>query len=545
MAESILDVLDELYPDEKPEAGQAVISSSAPSTSGGSGQGDENIKRYLAEIADTDYSLLNLVRRHTGEDGTDRGGGRTDFHADPIAEGHFDSFSVFRNEDGTESWACFSTSNSTGYSGGGLLEYLQARGLDKREAVAYLLDNTNHQKKRQEPTPDHAERKKSDGFLLPAPVPVQALNPPKRAPHLIGGLLRRGHTALIVARSKSYKSWDGVALTADVALGTEWHGHDTGQGIRALFIDPEIDSRTLDWRFHVVAEALGADASTIDQRVLRWSLRGVVRPDGEPPEIADLVHDMRLRIEAGEYQRGEFGLIVIDSCSCFLEGDENSSHDVRRFHNRCLELAEVTGASVMCVQHEGLAQTGDRAAINRARGSSVWADAFDLVLSLARTFPPSGEPSDYLQEDEAGFILEVGGNREFGQTEPQRLIWRFPIFRPDVEGITEGWKLASGQQKGGKKTGEKQQDKSAERAQDCVVALLAHMLSEGIGNEGLAANKAAEVCSDALGEAVKAATLKRYVEASEVLDVYQKSRQRWLVVPSTVPVWQQQGKLLE
>lgn len=544
MAESILDVLDELYPDEKPEAGQADTSSS--STSGGSGERDERLQRYLTEVVNTSNSLLALVSFDTGEQGRECGGGRIDFDHDPIS-GHKQSFSYYLNADGTESWECFSASNQTGREGGTLIDYLLATGRasDNREAVRWLLDATGHQKKRQEPTSDHAEQKKSDGYLLPAPVPVQALNPPKRAPHLIGGLLRRGHTALIVARSKSYKSWDGVALTADVALGTEWHGHDTGGGIRALFIDPEIDSRTLDWRFHVVAEALGADASTIDQRVLRWSLRGVVRPDGEPPEIADLVHDIRLRIEAGEYQRGEFGLIVIDSCSCFLEGDENSSHDVRRFHNRCLELAEVTGASVMCVQHEGLAQTGDRAAINRARGSSVWADAFDLVLSLARTYPPSGEVSDYLQEGEAGFILEVGGNREFGQTEPQRLIWRFPIFRPDVEGITDGWKLASGQQKGGKKTGEKQQEKSNDRAQDCVVALLAHMLSEGIGSEGLAANKAAEVCSDALGEAVKAATLKRYVEASDVLDVYQKSRQRWLVVPSSVPVWQQQGKLLE
>ena len=49
------------------------------------------------------------------------------------------------------------------------------------------------------------------------------------------------------------------------------------------------------------------------------------------------------------------------------------------------------------------------------------------------------------------------------------------------------------------------------------------------------ANEAAELVGEAIGETVKASTLKGYVEASDVLDVWQKSPRRWSVVPRRPP----------
>jgi RecA-family ATPase len=55
-----------------------------------------------------------------------------------------------------------------------------------------------------------------------------------------------------------------------------------------------------------------------------------------------IVHDLKARCEFGQ-----FALVVIDSCSCFVEGDENKSVDVRAFAAKVLQVSEVTGATVL------------------------------------------------------------------------------------------------------------------------------------------------------------------------------------------------------
>lgn len=351
--------------------------------------------------------------------------------------------------------------------------------------------------------------------------------PPRLAPVLVPGLLRLGHTGLLVARAKSGKSWGVVALAIAVATGSDWMGRRCKRG-RVLFVNPEIDPRSLSNRFRKVADAMGADPAEVDGRVTILTLRGRLADDGEPMTLSTVA---RMILEAAEHFSG-FNLIIIDSCSTLLTGDENNSLDVRRFHDQCLVIAAETGASVLCVHHEGKAQSGDRDAIARGRGSSAWGDAFDLVLSLVEVFPPSGAASDYLGEDERAFLLECAAIREFAQAPDMPLIWHFPAFRQDTEGITEGWKPKSSAQTAGRASGETRRDRSRERADTCTMALLAHMYRHDVdSSEGIPATEAAEICSKALGSTIKAQTLKQYVEGSDWLDVYQRSPQRWAVVP--------------
>ena len=153
--------------------------------------GDAKIKSMLEEV-----DLLALIQSDTGEDGR-KSGERVDFHSCPIC-GHRDCFSFYPK---TNSWTCFGASNTSGYEGGTALEYYKAtRGVDDRKAVKWLREQTGHLSAGEEKGEDDndVEAVKDDGF--PPITPSEATNPPRRAPVLIEGVLRKGHILLVTAR---------------------------------------------------------------------------------------------------------------------------------------------------------------------------------------------------------------------------------------------------------------------------------------------------------------------------------------------------------
>lgn len=370
--------------------------------------------------------------------------------------------------------------------------------------------------------------------LLPSWRPVQAVNPPKRNPALIEGVVRRAHVISLVGKGKGSKTWTAIQFAVAVATGGEWF---KGSGLKCiqgnvLYIDPELDSKSLDNRFREVALARGDDPVDIDQRVMQWPLRGVVTSEGRPPFIEDLVNDIRARCSYGD-----FDLVVIDSASCFVSGDENSSHDIRAFFNQANAIAETTGATVLVVHHMGKGAKGDVDAIERARGSSTWGDAPDTPFSMLEIFPPGGkEVTDYLEDGERAFVLDDSGLREFPSIKPLHVIFHHPIHRVDTDGITAEWKPKSGQRDGGNATAKVRKLQAAERAHKCCDVLAAEFIAKGIGKEGITAKEATQIVNDELDETIKDTTLKGYIEKSDVFRVEQTSRQRWRVVPRVPPV---------
>ena len=470
------------------------------------GKGDADIKTMLAE-----FDLLALIRADTGEQGH-ASGDRVDFERCPIC-GHRGCFSYYPN---TNSWSCFGASNSTGYDGGTALEYYKAtRTDDDTAAVKWLREQTGHP---YEPHRADADSTAQDGeqdgdaLILPPWVRIRATEPPKRNGALIRGLLRRGHVALLAAKGKAGKSWAAIQLSVAVATGGAWLGFECERG-EVLYIDPEIDRKSLDNRFAAVCEAVGVDAAEIDAHVAKWPLRGV-----EGATMQNIVHDLELRCTFGC-----FALVVVDSCSVFVEGDENSSVDIRRFAARVLRVAAITGASVLLIQHYGKGNAGDRDTADRARGSSVWLDFPDATLFLTETFPPSGEVGDYLQDGERAFLLETGGLREFPAMEPKRLIYSYPTHRVDVDGIADGWKPTNGQRKGANKTNELKATQSIAKRTAIVAALLAHFYTEGIDGEGLLLKDAAQ----AVG--LDSRQLTTALEGSEFFEIVQvTARKRYV-----------------
>jgi len=462
--------------------------------------------------------LLERIRSDTGEAGHGSGG-RIDFTVCPVC-GHRDCFSFYID---TNSWTCFGASNATGITGGSYVDYLRATtGASVSEAVAQMRKATGHPLPPKSTAPaGEGKDGESKAPRLPMWEPVRASDPPKRNPPLIGGVLRRGHVSLLAGKGKAGKSWAAIRLACDVATGGTWFGWPCGQG-RVLYIDPEIHSPSLDNRFHAVCEAGGYDASTIDAAVLKWSLRGV-----RGATIGAVANAL-----AGGFKSGELALIIIDSASCFLAGDENAAVEVRRFSASVLDIARHTGAAVLLVHHFGKGPAGDRDAGDRARGSSVWLDFPDAVLTVTEIFPPSGEQADHLGDGARAFVLDCPGVREFAAPEPRHVIFKYPLHRLDTDGISIDWKPSSSASRGGKAASETNKAKGRERADSCMLALASEFIRRGDACDGIPAGEAADVCSEALGHSVNPQTLKKYVEASALFDVEQLRANRWQVVRS-------------
>lgn len=353
----------------------------------------------------------------------------------------------------------------------------------------------------------HDQAKEGDGArLLPPWEPVRVRNPPPRSPVFIDGLLRRGHVLLLAGKGKIGKSWAAIQCGVAVCTGGEWLGHRCEAG-NVLYIDPELDPPTLDNRISNVCEAMGADPREAEFHLTKWSLRGVAGIS-----IDAIARDLE------QYAiPGQFDLIILDTASAFIVGDENSSIDVRRFFSTVLQVAKFTGAAVLIVHHFGKGAAGDRSAADRPRGSSVFLDSPDAALTLTEVFPPSGEPGDYLEEDARALILEAGGVREFTTPAPVRLIFSFPIHRLDTDGITDGWKPHSSQQNGGRKTADTNKAKAEASGANTRARLMAHFYTNGIGADGLPIKEAAEVAG------VDVKTLESHLSGCELFEIVSDS----------------------
>ena len=82
-----------------------------------------------------------------------------------------------------------------------------------------------------------------------------------------------------------------------------------------------------------------------------------------------------------QFARDTRGLIVCDSVIAFLQGDEQSATEVRRFMQGFRQLASI-GASIICIHHSG---KGENA--KAYRGSSVRAAAMQVVQSFGTKQP--------------------------------------------------------------------------------------------------------------------------------------------------------------
>lgn len=177
----------------------------------------------------------------------------------------------------------------------------------------------------------------------------------------IEGLLPRGSVAVLFGDAQAGKTFFALDLAAHIATGKQWRGRETLQGA-VVYIAAE-GGGGLKKRLRALIQAHPAMLSG-PFRLLRQAVN--VRE--HLPEIVTRCRDVA-------EDAGRLGLIVIDTLSQTLFGDENGQ-DMALYIGAATELARCTGAPVLIVHHQG--KDGTRG----ARGSSALRGNADVMIRL-------------------------------------------------------------------------------------------------------------------------------------------------------------------
>lgn len=193
-------------------------------------------------------------------------------------------------------------------------------------------------------------------------------NPPKDTPEVIPGLLRAGDKLILSGSSKAGKSFLVMEMAIAIAGGGQWLGYPCKKS-KVLYVNLELK---------------------IDERYRRF--KRLCRAMGLPdiPELIDCIDfrghtvpmDKLAPVFKERYKESGYSVIIFDPIYKVMTGDENSAGDMNKFVNYFEEIAEATGAAVVCCHHHSKGAKGMAKAIDRMSGSGVFARDPEIVMDL-------------------------------------------------------------------------------------------------------------------------------------------------------------------
>jgi len=202
------------------------------------------------------------------------------------------------------------------------------------------------------------------GFRL-ARFGTLELRPPK---WLVKGLIESDSLALVFGDPAGGKSFFGLDLAASIATGTPFHGHDVKTPGPVVYI-------------------AGEGHSGLARRLRAWEIH-TQKPLAQAPLFissapaalceADYMARVASAIDSATREAGPPVLLVLDTWSRSLAGDENSTGDVALAISALDRLRARYGCAALAIHHVGHA---DKA---RARGSTVLRGAVDTEFKLER-----------------------------------------------------------------------------------------------------------------------------------------------------------------
>jgi len=250
-------------------------------------------------------------------------------------------------------------------------------------------------------------------------------NPPPLKPELIEGILRQGHKMLLVSSSKAGKTFALIELAIAIAEGRRWLGFRCKQG-RVLYLNMELDEASFDDRVIRVYKAL-------DIQTMHMENIDIVHLRGQIEKLEKLVPQINRTIKGKEY-----AAVILDPTYKLGIGDENAAEQVTAFCNAIDRIANA-GASVIYAHHHSKGAQGNKASMDRASGSGVFARDADALLDMIELRIPKE------REDEAQSVYGEKCTawrldatlREFQRIEPVNLFFSYPLHEIDAGGILE------------------------------------------------------------------------------------------------------------
>lgn len=193
-------------------------------------------------------------------------------------------------------------------------------------------------------------------------------NPPKDTPEIIPGLLRAGDKMLLSGSSKAGKSFLLMEMAVAIACGGKWLGY-TCKKSKVLYVNLELKEDERYRRFKRVCRAMGLP--DIPELIDCIDFRGHTAP-----------MDKLAPVFKERYKGKGYSVIIFDPIYKVMTGDENSAGDMNKFVNYFEEIAEATGAAVVCCHHHSKGAKGMMKAIDRMSGSGVFARDPEIIMDL-------------------------------------------------------------------------------------------------------------------------------------------------------------------
>lgn len=212
----------------------------------------------------------------------------------------------------------------------------------------------------------------------------------EEAPVVIG-MLAENEKMMLAGPSKAGKTVALLELACAVANGAQWMGARCVQG-DALFVNFELKRESRIRRVRKIYDACGYPKESA-KRLHFLDLRGHSAP------LEQLIS--KIVRQTVKYR---CSLLVLDPIYKIMQGDENNAEAVGAFCNQLDSLGRQLGCSIVYCHHYSKGQQGQKASMDRASGSGVFARDADALLAMTELEVTDAIRAAYVNHTECEFI---------------------------------------------------------------------------------------------------------------------------------------------
>lgn len=187
---------------------------------------------------------------------------------------------------------------------------------------------------------------------------------------ILEGVCERGDKVLLIAPSKTGKTWASITIGAHLAAGFDFWGYHVKRPHRVLYVNLEVKRNWMRRRLRGSCAVAGIKYEELCGRLMLWNMRG----KGE---------DVRNAIENHPDAFANFDLVILDPFYKLARADEdeNSARDIKGILDSIDRLAEA-GPAVLTDKHDGKGDVGSKRKTDRGTGSYAASADYDAALIL-------------------------------------------------------------------------------------------------------------------------------------------------------------------